>query len=124
MMDPRAPRYGWVWLTLAGLQALLLVGVGVALAAWWWPEPHSDWAYYWQAAGRPEVYERGGLGLWLLALPKVLGLSPVAASLSINIPSALWLLFLAYRLDGGRWNRHEPFPGHLPAQSRFPPSRS
>ncbi|KAF1724690.1 hypothetical protein CSC78_11445 [Pseudoxanthomonas japonensis] len=103
MMDPRAPRYRWAWLTLAGMQALLLAGVGVALAAWWWPEPHSDWAYYWQAAGRPEVYERGGLGLWLLALPKALGLSPVASSLSINIPSALWLLFLAYRLDGGRW---------------------
>ncbi|TQM13114.1 hypothetical protein FB548_1968 [Pseudoxanthomonas sp. 3HH-4] len=103
MVEPNGPHYRWAWLTLAGVQALLLAGIGVALAAWWWPEPHSDWAYYWQSAGRPEAYVRGGLGLWLLALPKAFGLSPVAASLVINIPSALWLLFLGYRLDGGQW---------------------
>ncbi|MBD9478305.1 hypothetical protein [Pseudoxanthomonas sp. PXM02] len=103
MMDPRAPRYRWAWATLVSAQVMLLIVGGIALALWWWPEPHSDWAYYWQAAGRPEAYVRGGLGLWLLALPKVLGLSPVAASLAINVPSALWLLFLAYRLDDGRW---------------------
>ena len=103
MMDPSAPRYRWAWAALAGMQALLLLGIGVALATWWWPEPHSDWRYYWVAAGQPESYIRGGLALWLLALPKALGLSPVMASLSINIPSALWLLFLAYRLDTGRW---------------------
>jgi len=103
MAEPHAPHYRWAWTTLAAVQALLLLGAGVALAWWWWPEPHSDWAYYWQAAGRPEAYVRGGLALWMLALPKALGFSPVAASLAINIPSALWLLFLAYRLDGGRW---------------------
>ena len=103
MMKPVFPRYRWAWATLVGVQALLLSVGGVMLAAWWSPEPHSDWLYYWQAAGEPDAYVRGGLALWLLALPKALGLSPVVASLSINIPCALWLLFLAYRLDAGRW---------------------
>jgi len=103
MSDTRKRHYPKAWMTLAGAQALLLVVGGIGLAAWWWPEPHSDWLYYWQAAGQPDAYVRGGLGLWILALPKALGLSPVASALSINIPSALWLLFLAYRLDTGRW---------------------
>jgi hypothetical protein len=103
MVKSRELRQRWIRTAWACLQALLLLGSGVALATWWSPEPHSDWLYYWDAAGRPEMYVRGGLALWVLALPKALGLSPVMASLSINIPSTLWLLFLAYRLDPGRW---------------------
>ena len=103
MVAPSATKFRWAWMTLAGVQALLLLGGGMALAAWWLPEPHSDWLYYWQAAGEPDAYVRGGLALWLLALPKSIGLSPVASSLSINIPSALWLLFMVYRLDTGQW---------------------
>ena len=102
IVDPRATGYRWAWRVLAGLQALLLVVGGAALAVWWSPAPHSDWLYYWQSAGKPDAYVRGGLGLWLLALPKVLGMSPVASALAVNLPSSLWLLVIAYRLDRGR----------------------
>lgn len=103
MLGADGLRYRNAWVAVAGVEALLLVVVGVGLATWWWPEPHSDWLYYWRAAGHPDLYVRGGLSLWILALPKALGLSPVVSALSINIPAALWLLFLAYRLDTGRW---------------------
>ncbi|MGY1409929.1 MULTISPECIES: hypothetical protein [unclassified Luteimonas] len=76
----------------ACLVAILLPGAGLAL--WLQPEPHSDWAYYWNAAGSIQEYERGGLGLWLLAIPKLLGLPPVLSALCINLASAALLLWL------------------------------
>src|SRR5690606_29690090 len=67
------------------------------------PQPHSDWLYYWTAAGDPARYERGGLGLWMLALPKTVGLGPVASSLSLNLPSACLSLWMGWRSDQTRW---------------------
>lgn len=73
--------------------------LGAALALWLQPEPHSDWGYYWEAAGRYRDYERGGLGLWLLAIPKALGLPPALAALSLNLPAAMLVLWLSWRAD-------------------------
>lgn len=75
----------------------LLLGAGLAL--WLQPVPHSDWEYYWRAAGEYQDYERGGLGLWLLAIPKALGLSPVASALSLNLPAAAMALWVSWRAD-------------------------
>lgn len=83
--------------------AVALVGLSTSLALWLGPEPHSDWLYYWTAAGDPSRYERGGLGLWLLAVPKAFGLGPVVAALLLNVPSALVVLWLAWRSDEARW---------------------
>lgn len=74
---------------------------GTALALWLQPQPHSDWGYYWDAAGRFRAYERGGIGLWMLAIPKALGLSPVAAALCLNLPAAAAALWMAWRADAG-----------------------
>src|SRR5690606_27928035 len=81
------------WLFLACLAPTLLLGAGLAL--WLQPEPHSDWGYYWRAAGEYQDYERGGVGLWLLAIPKALGLSPVASALSLNLLAAAVVLRVA-----------------------------
>lgn len=75
--------------------------LGAALALWLQPEPHSDWGYYWSAAGRFDAYERGGIGLWMLAIPKALGMSPVAAALCLNLPAAAAALWMAWRADAG-----------------------
>ena len=84
-------------LFLSCLAPTLLVGAGLAL--WLQPEPHSDWAYYWAAAGNASMYERGGLGLWLLAVPKALGLTPVGSALLLNLPCAAAVLWLTWRTD-------------------------
>jgi hypothetical protein len=76
--------------------------VGTWLALWLQPAPHSDWEYYWSAAGEPSRYERGGLGLWLLALPKAIGLSPLAAALGLNLVSAAAMAWIAWGMDGAR----------------------
>jgi hypothetical protein len=91
------------WKFLAGVQIILIVGLGLGLALWLEPQPHSDWAYYWNAAGEPLLYQRGGAGLWLLAIPKAMGASPVTSALMLNLPSAAWLWFLGYRSDGTPW---------------------
>lgn len=91
------------WPLAACLQAGIIALAGVGLALWWRPQPHSDWLHYWLAAGDPSLYERGGIGLWLLALPKWLGLPPEAAALAMNVPAALGLCWLAYRADHSRW---------------------
>lgn len=98
---PYDRRFPWL---LVVAQALLLAVSGVGLAAWWKPEPHSDWLYYWMAAGEPGLYVRGGASLWLLALPKAFGASPLVAALLLNVLAAVWLLFIAYRLDPIRWH--------------------
>jgi hypothetical protein len=85
------------------LQATAIVSLGAGLALWWQPAPHSDWGYYWSAAGDLSAYERGGLSLWLLALPKALGWSPVASSLALNLPAAVGALLLAWHADPTRW---------------------
>ena len=68
------------------------------------PEPHSDWAYYWQAAGDLSLYRRGGLDLWLLSIPKAVGLSPVASALALNLPSVIVVFLVAWAAGRGlRW---------------------
>jgi hypothetical protein len=90
-----APAFALHWLAITAL--------GIALAFWWRPAPHSDWGYYWSAAGTASAYERGGLSLWLLALPKALGWSPVACALALNLPAATVALLLAWHADPTRW---------------------
>ena len=84
---------------LFGLEVAAVLAIGILLALWLQPEPHSDWAYYWAAAGDATRYERGGAGLWLLAVPKALGWSPVVAALSLNSLAAIALLLVARALD-------------------------
>lgn len=91
------------WKGLAAMQCLLVGALGIALAFWWRPAPHSDWEYYWSAAGAVSAYERGGLSLWLLALPKALGWPPVASALALNLPAATTALLLAWRADPTHW---------------------
>lgn len=88
------------WWMIFQLSFVLVAGATLALLSR--PEPHSDWLYYWNAAGQPGEYQRGGLGLWLLALPKMLGASPVVAALALNLPTAAALGWLAYRCDRTR----------------------
>lgn len=90
--------------TLFLLLAVFLSGTGVGLALWLKPEPYSDWLYYWMAAGDPSRYERGGLGLWLLAVPKAAGLGPVVSSLLLNLTSAWCVLWMGWRSDHTRWH--------------------
>lgn len=91
------------WAALAALQWAAIIGLGSWLALWWQPAPHSDWGYYWAAAGEVMAYERGGLTLWMLAIPKALGWSPVASALALNLPAATLSLFLAWRVDPTQW---------------------
>lgn len=105
----QALRSGFRWnrtATRIELGLVLLLAGGFAL--WLQPVPHSDWEYYWKAAGSPLRYERGGVGLWLLAIPKSLGLSPVVSALLLNLASAGLLFALAHRADRtrGRWFTH------------------
>ncbi|MDO5505780.1 MAG: hypothetical protein Q4F49_05745 [Pseudoxanthomonas suwonensis] len=78
---------------------VLIAGIGLSIALWLQPEPHSDWGYYWAAAGQVSAYERGGAGLWLLAIPKALGWSPVSSALLLNLASVVVLLVLMRRID-------------------------
>ena len=86
-------------------EAAAILAIGILLALWLRPEPHSDWAYYWAAAGDVTRYERGGIGLWLLAIPKALGWSPIASALLLNSLAAAALLWFARSLDptATRW---------------------
>ena len=68
------------------------------------PAPHSDWLLYWLTAGDAARYERGGIGLWLFALPKAAGLSPALSALCINLPAGLAIAWLAWRADRTRWH--------------------
>lgn len=102
-MEERLDSRAKVWRYVALAQFLLLATTAIVLGAWWHPEPHSDWLYYWNAAGVASAYERGGVGLWLLAIPKWLGASPLTAALLLNISVLGWLSWLAYRLDSSRW---------------------
>lgn len=79
----------------------------VALSAWLAftlrPSPHSDWALYWYSAGNLSAYERGGVGWWLLSVPKSLGLEPATAALLLNLVAGVVVLYLAWRTDRGRY---------------------
>jgi hypothetical protein len=101
-MDTTACR-SWLWGMAGAIQVILVGAIGIALTLRWRPAPHSDWLYYWRAAGNVEAYERGGLSLWLLSIPKALGLSPDVASLLLNLPAVVVLAWLAYRVDRSRW---------------------
>lgn len=87
------------------IELALILALGAGLALWLSPEPHSDWAYYWAAAGDASRYERGGVSLWLLAAPKTLGWSPVASALLLNLTSAAVMLWVSRAADTtrGRW---------------------
>jgi len=99
---PEGARAG-LWNAVAALQLAAILVAGTTLALYWDPQPYSDWLYYWDAAGDVHRYERGGLSLWLLSIPKLMGAGPAAAALWINIPAATLLCWLAYRADGSRW---------------------
>lgn len=101
-MDSRRTAGGWDRALFASV-ALVFVVAGSGLALWLGPEPHSDWLHYWRSAGDPSFYERGGIGVWLLAIPKALGLGPVASSLCLNLPAGLAILWMARRADRTRW---------------------
>lgn len=91
------------WYGVAAVQVAVILCVSIWLALAWAPAPHSDWLYYWTAAGDPAAYQRGGIGLWLLAIPKALGLSPVVSALAVNVPVAIGLVCLAYGCDPTRY---------------------
>ncbi|MGO1541622.1 MAG: hypothetical protein ACTHZI_08095 [Luteimonas sp.] len=91
------------WLVVAALQVLVITLAGSLFSVHWAPEPHSDWLLYWNSAGDPGAYERGGAGLWFLAVPKALGMAPHAAALALNLPAAAWLCVLGYRADHTRF---------------------
>lgn len=91
------------WLPIAASQMILIGGLAAWFAFNWAPEPISDWLLYWNTAGNAQGYERGGLGLWMLAAPKSFGAPPHAAAFALNMPAALWLGYVAYRADPTRW---------------------
>lgn len=92
-----------IWSVVAALQVLGIALAGIVFSLHWAPEPHSDWLLYWRSAGDPDAYERGGVGLWLLAVPKALGLAPHTAALALNLPATVWLCVLPYRADRTRF---------------------
>ena len=98
---PKVPATTWPWIAVA--QWLLIATVACVLAVALNPAPHSDWAYYWRAAGEADQYHRGGVGLWILAIPKELGFSPASSALIINLSSSALLLWLTYRADIWWW---------------------
>lgn len=85
------------WLLAAAGMAIVALGTGLAL--WLHPDPHSDWAYYWTAAGKPEWYQRGGLSLWLLAALKGMGMSPWVAASVLNALAVAVLLSVMHASD-------------------------
>lgn len=103
MITAPASRASSIWMGIATLQVMVILVSGAAFSLAWAPEPHSDWLLYWHSAGDPGTYERGGLGLWLLAFPKALGVAPHIAALWLNLPAAAWLCALAYRVDRTRF---------------------
>ncbi|MCC8361760.1 hypothetical protein LK996_01515 [Lysobacter sp. A6] len=85
------------WLLAAA--GVAIVALGAALALWLQPQPHSDWGYYWDAAGKPEWYQRGGLSLWLLAALKATGMSPWVAASVLNAVAVAVLLLVMHASD-------------------------
>jgi len=90
------------------LEAALIVALAAFLAVKYTPEPFSDWLYYWQAAGNPERYERGGAALVLLRWLKPLGVPPHLTMLCLNLVAGVATLVLARRVDPtpGKWIAH------------------
>ena len=97
-----APGPG-AWRMIACLQYAAIAAAAIALASMLDPQPHSDWRYYWNAAGGLAGYRRGGLGLLPLALFRASGLGPVAAALCVNLACGAALLWIAYRVDRLAW---------------------
>lgn len=87
------------WRGWAVLQLLAIAMLGAWFALRWGPQPDSDWLLYWRSAGDAAAYERGGVGLWLLALAKATGASPQVAALMLNLPAALGLGALVWHVD-------------------------
>jgi hypothetical protein len=94
--------------TLLLLEIAGIVVLATILALQVAPEPFSDWRYYWEAAGDPARYERGGAVLVLLGWLKRLGASPHVTMLGLNLAAAGATLMLARRADPapGKWMAH------------------
>lgn len=90
------------------LEVALIVALAAFLAVEYTPEPFSDWLYYWQAAGNPERYERGGAALVLLGWLKPLGVPSHLTMLCLNLIAGVATLVLARRVDPtpGKWIAH------------------
>ena len=94
-------RRAWRWLGWSQFGLIAITAIAMALLLR--PAPHSDWLYYWKAAGDWHLYRRGGLGVALLSVFKALGWPAHVAALALNLPCAGLLLGLAYRADRTRW---------------------
>ena len=90
----KAAARNFLLIEIAGISALATV-----LAVQFAPEPFSDWLYYWQAAGSPDRYERGGAALVLLGWLKRLGAPPHLTMLGLNLVAGIATLLLARRVD-------------------------
>ncbi len=90
------------------LEIAAIVVLAAVLAVQFAPEPFSDWRYYWDAAGNPDRYERGGAALVLLGWLKQLGASPHLTMLVLNLAAGIATLVLARRVDPtpGKWASH------------------
>ena len=90
------------------LEIAAITALATVLAVQFAPEPFSDWQYYWQAAGSPDHYERGGAALVLLGWLKRLGASPHLTMLGLNLVAGIATLMLARRVDPtpGKWIAH------------------
>ena len=99
----KAAARNFFLIEIAGISALATV-----LAVQFAPEPFSDWLYYWQAAGSPDRYERGGAALVLLGWFKRLGAPPHLTMLGLNLVAGIATLLLARRVDPtpGKWMAH------------------
>lgn len=90
------------------MEVAAITALAAVLAVQFAPEPFSDWQYYWQAAGSPDRYERGGAALVLLGWLKRLGAPPHLTMLGLNLIAAVATLMLARRVDPtpGKWMAH------------------
>lgn len=82
---------------LAELTALVLSALFWTI--WIWPTPFSDFRLYWEEAGGTVAYERGGVGVLLLAIARRVSGQPQWAALIVNLPAAVFLLWLMWRCD-------------------------
>lgn len=92
---------------LLGL-TILMAMLATAFAITFKPEPHSDWLYYWRAAGDFTRYGRGGVALMLLGLLKAGPLQPHVAALVLNLAASIGLVAIVRSSETSRikWNTY------------------